>query len=124
LPRPDASLASCDVIVPSQAEQGMKARFDRLTQAMAVLGRDAPRTLQGLPPNGDFEEPADYGGMPAGWNSDGEGASCVLDPQTVHAGKGSLRLSGDAGSAAVSEPFQAPSGRTVALNVWLRARQP
>lgn len=121
---PDAAVAECNVIVPQAAEKGLKVRFDRLTQAMAIMGRDATRTLDGVPPNGDFETVSDDGIVPAHWAAEGERAVCASDRSVFHAGESSLRLEGKAGSVVVGDTFNPPEGRALSMNVWLRASRP
>lgn len=120
---PDARVAQCDVFVPQAAQLGLKLRFDRLRQAMAIMGSDSARTLDGLPPNGDFEEIGDND-SPAAWLCEGDGAEMKADSQIAHGGTSSLRLKGNAGCAALSEFFVPPDGRALAMNVWLRASRP
>jgi hypothetical protein len=120
---PEVRVTQCDVLVPQAAERGLKVRFDRLMQAMAVMGSDASRTLEGLPPNGDFENLDDQE-LPSRWSAEGDGAQLASDSQTMHSGNYALRLDGKPSCAAVSESFDLPYGRALAMNVWLRAAQP
>ncbi len=121
---PDASVAECRVTVPQSAERGLKVRFDRLTQAMAVLGRDASRTLDGLPPNGDFEVVSESGDAPARWTTDGDSAISMIDQAIMHEGSNSLRLTGSAADSIVSDEFAPATGHALAMNVWLRGDRP
>jgi hypothetical protein len=120
---PEARVVQCDVLIPQAAERGLKVRFDRLKQAMDIMGSDVSRTLEGLPPNGDFEELAEDG-LLAHWSRDGENADVAADSQVVHSGTQSLRLAGPAGSIAASQFFPPPDGRALAMNVRLRAGHP
>jgi hypothetical protein len=121
---PDASVAQCDVKVPQAAESGLKVRIDRLEQAMKIMGRDSTRMLDGIPPNGDFELPADDDTVPAHWTAEGPESVCTADRRIFHGGESSLRLEGKAASVAECEKFDPPEGRTLAMNVWLRASRP
>jgi hypothetical protein len=123
LSQPDAAIAQCNVIATA-AEKRLKTRFDRISQAIAVLGRDATRTIEGLPANGDFEHALGGDVVPAHWTGDGHTVQCALDRETIHGGLASLRLAGAAGDAVVSDSFAPPGGRALALNVWLRADEP
>jgi hypothetical protein len=119
----DSRVTQCEVVVPQSAERGLRGRFDRLKQAMAIMGSDSARTLEGLPPNGDFEEPGD-GDAPARWSAEGDTALIASDTQILHGGARSLRLTGLSASTVASEFFAPPDGRSLAMNVWLRASQP
>jgi hypothetical protein len=119
----EAVISPCSVTVPVAAERGLKVRFDRLKDAMTILGRDASRTLADVPPNGDFEEASGDGAMPAHWTVEGN-ATATLDRAVVHKGAGSLRLTGGPSQGAASTEFAPPTGRAMALNVWLRADRP
>jgi hypothetical protein len=120
----DASVAQCNVIVPQAAEKGLKVRFDRLHQAMMIMSRDSTRTLDGIPPNGDFEIAADDENIPANWTAEGERALCAADRSVFHAGGSSLRLEGKPGSVVAGDSFTPPEARAIAMNVWLRAARP
>lgn len=120
---PDVRVAQCDVFVPQAAERGLKVRFDRLMQAMAIMGSDSSRTLDGLPPNGDFEKLDDQD-VPARWSAEGDCTQLASDSQILHGGSYALRLEGKCGSTAVSEFFAPPVGRALAMNVWLRGGAP
>jgi hypothetical protein len=121
---PDASVANCNVLVPHAAEKGLKVRFDRLEQAMKIMGRDSTRMLDGIPPNGDFELIGDDEIVPAHWTAEGDRAACVVDRSVFHAGESSLRLDGKPGSVVTGDTFTPPEGRALAMNVWLRAARP
>ncbi len=120
---PESTIVQCNVTVPPAAERGLKVRFDRLSQAMNVMGRDASRTLDNLPPNGDFEQARDQSDQPARWTIEGD-ARFALDPEVFHGGTKSLRLAGEPGGIAASESFRPHDGRAMAMNVWLRADRP
>jgi hypothetical protein len=87
------------------------------------MGSDASRTLDGLPPNGDFEELGDND-IPASWSAEGDFTQITGDAQILHGGNHSLRLSGTSGCTVASEFFAPPDGRALAMNVWLRTSQP
>jgi hypothetical protein len=122
-PRADAAVTACRVQLAGNVEHGLKSRFDRLEQANAVLGREATRTIDGLPKNGDFEtSPGEQKRLP-GWQI-ADGTTWALDAETVHGGRQAVRISCDGATGALaSEPFT-PAGRSAALKVWLRAQQP
>jgi hypothetical protein len=120
----EATVTECKPEVPATAEKGLKVRFDRLTQAMMVLRREGGRTIEGLPPNGEFELADNDTPAPAHWSSEGPSAHSELDATNVRGGKRSLRLSGAAGDAVSSDAFKPPEGRAIAMNAALRADRP
>ena len=120
----EATVTECKPNVPATAEKGLKVRFDRLTQAMMVLRRDGGRTLEGLPPNGEFELAKDDTTAPAHWSSEGPSARGELDETNTRGGKRSLRLSGSAGDGVGSDAFEPPDSKAMAMNVALKADRP